>query len=164
MWIRIRIFIWCRSPEMPEPDYPVFKRCTFLTYRKFIGLTWYGKVRFLSCKVIPRETVSWFAVRNSVAYSLAAIAHWDWPDHWPQLFDILMQVWWLPVLWIRISYLVGFETFSRIRIRNEFEVKRLWKTYKIWQFLHKNIKSHSYAGMTTSFVDADFVSGRIRNF
>lgn len=30
-------------------------------------------------------------VRNSVAYSLAAIAHWDWPDHWPQLFDILMQ-------------------------------------------------------------------------
>jgi hypothetical protein len=32
------------------------------------------------------------SVRNSVAYSLAAIAHWDWPDHWPQLFDILMQV------------------------------------------------------------------------
>jgi hypothetical protein len=32
------------------------------------------------------------SVRNSVAFSLSAIAHWDWPDHWPQLFDILMQV------------------------------------------------------------------------
>ncbi|XP_023322142.1 importin-9 [Eurytemora carolleeae] len=30
-------------------------------------------------------------VRNTVAFSLAAIAHWDWPDHWPQLFDILIQ-------------------------------------------------------------------------
>ena len=25
-----------------------------------------------------------------MAFSLSAIAHWDWPDHWPQLFDILM--------------------------------------------------------------------------
>ena len=30
-------------------------------------------------------------VRNTVAFCLAAIAHWDWPDAWPQLFDILMQ-------------------------------------------------------------------------
>ena len=36
-------------------------------------------------------------VRNTVAFSLAAIAHWDWPDHWPQLFDILMQVWILSI-------------------------------------------------------------------
>ncbi len=47
---------------------------------------------------------------------------------------------------------VGSETFSRIqiqnnhswsgseqlRIQNEFEVKLLWKTGKIWQFLNKN--------------------------
>ena len=30
-------------------------------------------------------------VRNTVAFCLAAIAHWDWPDAWPQLFDILME-------------------------------------------------------------------------
>jgi len=36
-----------------------------------------------------KESIS--KVRNTVAFSLAAIAHWDWPDHWPQLFDILMQ-------------------------------------------------------------------------
>ncbi len=40
---------------------------------------------------------------------------------------------------------VGSETFSRIRIRkklfrirNEFWVRLLWKTDKIWQFLNKN--------------------------
>ena len=33
-----------------------------------------------------------FSVRNTVAFSIATIAQWDWPDHWPQLFDILMQV------------------------------------------------------------------------
>jgi len=37
-----------------------------------------------------KESIS--KVRNTVAFSLAAIAHWDWPDHWPQLFQILMQV------------------------------------------------------------------------
>ncbi|XP_064488644.1 importin-9-like [Ornithodoros turicata] len=30
-------------------------------------------------------------VRSSVAYAISAIAHWDWPEAWPQLFDILMQ-------------------------------------------------------------------------
>mgnify|MGYP001455517768 CR=1 FL=1 len=29
-------------------------------------------------------------VRNSVAYTISTIASWDWPDHWPELFDILM--------------------------------------------------------------------------
>ena len=42
----------------------------------------------------------------------------------------------------------GYENFSRIRIReksfqirirHEFEVKLLWKTDKIWQFLNKKI-------------------------
>ena len=30
-------------------------------------------------------------MRNTVAFSIAGIAHWDWPDSWPQLFDILME-------------------------------------------------------------------------
>ena len=36
-----------------------------------------------------KESIS--KVRNTVAFSLAGIAHWDWPDHWPQLFDVLME-------------------------------------------------------------------------
>ncbi|XP_006822545.1 importin-9 [Saccoglossus kowalevskii] len=35
-----------------------------------------------------RETIS--KVRTSVAYAISAIAHWDWPDAWPQLFGELM--------------------------------------------------------------------------
>lgn len=29
-------------------------------------------------------------VRSTVAYAIAAIAHWDWPEDWPELFDQLM--------------------------------------------------------------------------
>ena len=36
-----------------------------------------------------KESIS--KVRNTVAFSLTGIAHWDWPDHWPQLFDVLME-------------------------------------------------------------------------
>ena len=36
-----------------------------------------------------KESIS--KVRNTVAFSLAGIAHWDWPDAWPGLFDILME-------------------------------------------------------------------------
>ncbi|ELT91403.1 hypothetical protein CAPTEDRAFT_225381 [Capitella teleta] len=36
-----------------------------------------------------QESIS--KVRSSVAYAVSAIAHWDWPEEWPQLFDILMQ-------------------------------------------------------------------------
>lgn len=36
-----------------------------------------------------KESIS--KVRNTVAFCIAAIAHWDWPDAWPQLFDILME-------------------------------------------------------------------------
>jgi len=35
-----------------------------------------------------KESIS--KVRNSVAYTISTIASWDWPDHWPELFDILM--------------------------------------------------------------------------
>ena len=31
-------------------------------------------------------------VRSSVAYAIAAIAHWDFPEKWPNLFQIIMQV------------------------------------------------------------------------
>lgn len=37
-----------------------------------------------------RESIS--KVRSSVAYAVSAIAHWDWPDAWPQLFNLLMEM------------------------------------------------------------------------
>ena len=30
-------------------------------------------------------------MRSSVAYAVSAIAHWDWPEQWPELFQILME-------------------------------------------------------------------------
>ena len=30
-------------------------------------------------------------VRVSVAYAVSAIAHWDWPEAWPELFNVLMD-------------------------------------------------------------------------
>ena len=35
-----------------------------------------------------RESIS--KVRSSVAYAVSAIAHWDWSEAWPQLFNLLM--------------------------------------------------------------------------
>ncbi|KAH3881360.1 importin-9-like isoform X2 [Dreissena polymorpha] len=43
-------------------------------------------------KILPmglNESIS--KVRSSVAYAVSAIAHWDWPEAWPDLFQILMQ-------------------------------------------------------------------------
>ncbi|KAI1893099.1 hypothetical protein AGOR_G00140410 [Albula goreensis] len=37
-----------------------------------------------------REGIS--KVRSSVAYAVSAIAHWDWPEAWPQLFTLLMDM------------------------------------------------------------------------
>ncbi|XP_030632870.1 importin-9 [Chanos chanos] len=37
-----------------------------------------------------REAIS--KVRSSVAYAVSAIAHWDWPEAWPQLFTLLMDM------------------------------------------------------------------------
>ena len=36
-----------------------------------------------------KEEVS--KVRSSVAYAVAAIAQWDWPEEWPELFQILVE-------------------------------------------------------------------------
>ncbi|KAL8589419.1 hypothetical protein ACOMHN_021571 [Nucella lapillus] len=47
-----------------------------------------GRIR----QILPvglSETIS--KVRSSVAYAVSAIAHWDWPENWPQLFPLLMQ-------------------------------------------------------------------------
>ncbi|XP_053562447.1 importin-9 [Bombina bombina] len=44
-------------------------------------------------QLLPRglwESIS--KVRSSVAYALSAIAHWDWPEAWPQLFNLLMEM------------------------------------------------------------------------
>ena len=30
-------------------------------------------------------------VRSSVAYAVSAIAQWDWPEQWPELFHILVE-------------------------------------------------------------------------
>uniref|UniRef100_A0A6Q2XW82 Importin N-terminal domain-containing protein n=1 Tax=Esox lucius TaxID=8010 RepID=A0A6Q2XW82_ESOLU len=56
----------------------------------------------LSEKFRPPETTDremnpcqWEAiskVRSSVAYAVSAIAHWDWPEAWPQLFTLLMDM------------------------------------------------------------------------
>ena len=55
----------------------------------FLGYDWtYKQTEF----TITSSSIYKYLVRNTVAFSLAAIAHWDWPDHWPQLFDILIQV------------------------------------------------------------------------
>ncbi|UYV81148.1 IPO9 [Cordylochernes scorpioides] len=35
-----------------------------------------------------REPIS--KVRSSVAYAISAIAQWDWPEQWPELFDFLV--------------------------------------------------------------------------
>jgi hypothetical protein len=43
-------------------------------------------------QVLPhglKESMS--KVRSSVAYAVSAIAQWDWPEAWPELFQILME-------------------------------------------------------------------------
>ncbi|XP_059509503.1 importin-9 isoform X2 [Stegostoma tigrinum] len=37
-----------------------------------------------------RESIS--KVRSSVAYAISAIAYWDWPEAWPELFQLLMEM------------------------------------------------------------------------
>ncbi|XP_059806493.1 importin-9 isoform X1 [Hypanus sabinus] len=37
-----------------------------------------------------QESIS--KVRSSVAYAISAIAHWDWPEAWPELFRVLMDM------------------------------------------------------------------------
>lgn len=36
-------------------------------------------------------TESLSKIRSSIAYAISAIAQWDWPEQWPQLFAICME-------------------------------------------------------------------------
>lgn len=36
-------------------------------------------------------TYSESKIRNSIAAIISTIAHWDWPEQWPNLFEILLQ-------------------------------------------------------------------------
>lgn len=38
-----------------------------------------------------KSSLCLFQVRTAVAYAISAIAHWDWPENWPGLFDILVS-------------------------------------------------------------------------
>ncbi|KAJ9582618.1 hypothetical protein L9F63_023037 [Diploptera punctata] len=56
-----------------------------------------------------KESIS--KVRSSIAYAITAIAHWDWPENWPGLFDIL------------VSYLSSgneWEVHGAMRVLTEF--------------------------------------------
>ncbi|MEQ2248715.1 Importin 9 [Ilyodon furcidens] len=71
--------------------------------RNNIGIRWYrqqskadgklSKAKAAIRELLPsglRESIS--KVRSSVAYAVSAIAHWDWPEAWPQLFTLLMEM------------------------------------------------------------------------
>lgn len=71
--------------------------CNMLT-GEFLSWMWHNVVSTLQAKAaireyLPgglREAIS--KVRSSVAYAVSAIAHWDWPEAWPQLFTLLMEM------------------------------------------------------------------------
>ena len=51
-----------------------------------------SQVRVAIRSLIPRGlTEANSRVRSTVAYVISSIAHWDWPDQWSELFDLLMQ-------------------------------------------------------------------------
>lgn len=59
---------------------------------KLLKLLYHQKAKAAIRHMLPiglKETIS--KVRTSVAYAISAIAHWDWPENWPQLFDLMMQ-------------------------------------------------------------------------
>lgn len=61
-------------------------------------LSWQVGFCLLQAKIVIRELLpnglreSISKVRSSVAYAVSAIAHWDWPEAWPQLFNLLMEM------------------------------------------------------------------------
>lgn len=62
-------------------------------------------------------------IRNSVAAIISAIAHWDWPEHWPNLFELMIgmlrdeTVSWLSTLIgsQRFLFALYLDCFSKIR-------------------------------------------------
>ncbi|KZC12620.1 Importin-9 [Dufourea novaeangliae] len=65
---------WCSVAEKFRP--PEIKHATKEIIKKLLPLG-------------LRESIS--KVRTAVAYAISAIAHWDWPENWPGLFDILVS-------------------------------------------------------------------------
>ncbi|CAD6208615.1 GSCOCG00010595001-RA-CDS [Cotesia congregata] len=49
------------------------------------------KFRSPEIKPTTKEKIKELLPLVSVAYAIAAIAHWDWPENWPGLFDILVN-------------------------------------------------------------------------
>ncbi|XP_037091260.1 importin-9-like [Pollicipes pollicipes] len=64
---------WTPASDKFQPPEPSEQTKTFIRQVLPLGL---------------KESIS--KVRASVAYALSSIAHWDWPEQWPELFDILM--------------------------------------------------------------------------
>lgn len=72
-----------------------------------------------------RESIS--KVRSSVAYAVSAIAHWDWPEAWPQLFTLLMEMLIsgdvsavhgaMRVLTGLSEYDVSYETYNKLQLK-----------------------------------------------
>ncbi|XP_031834717.1 importin 9 [Nomia melanderi] len=65
---------WCSVAEKFRP--PEIKHTTKERIKELLPLA-------------LRESIS--KVRTAVAYAISAIAHWDWPENWPGLFDILVS-------------------------------------------------------------------------
>lgn len=40
---------------------------------------------------IGKQDIFYLQVRTAVAYAISGIAHWDWPENWPALFDVLVS-------------------------------------------------------------------------
>jgi neutral trehalase len=54
--------------------------------------TFYLQAKAQIRQILPQglsESIS--KVRSSVAYAVAAIAQWDWPEKWPNLFQLMME-------------------------------------------------------------------------
>lgn len=88
-----------RSSDLLKPQ----TRCRFTTLLLFVTSKKFFLRLILSTpppqakaairELLPgglREAIS--KVRSSVAYAVSAIAHWDWPEAWPQLFNQLMEM------------------------------------------------------------------------
>lgn len=68
-----------------------------------------------------------FQVRSSVAFTIAAIGHWDWPEAWPDLFDIMMAA---------LADPDEFAVQGAVRVLKEFS-RDLTDTQEINNAIHK---------------------------
>nr|KAG5702234.1 hypothetical protein BaRGS_030589 [Batillaria attramentaria] len=69
-------------------------------------------------------------VRSSVAYAVSAIAHWDWPEQWPNLFPLLMQA-------LTSGEVLGFENL----------------VYSVFEFVHALIDTSRFRNTVKGTID-----------